>query len=506
NNGISVTSSVRLLASNTSIADSSSNDWELATNAEATSINVSFAWDGVTCDLTSRLVVRNYLTVRIVNQAHDPLKGADVTVTDNNYTVYATEHYSGTDPRTDHDGRIAPLLLTDRIYDGSNQATQNWTNASAWYDGNETTVEVNMSTSHVEEIVVKVSLEGIVFVDDDNAGDPQMNGSLEHPYDTIHRGIDNATDGDTVRVFAGLYEESIVVDREVTITGNGTETVIKADEDHDGILVDAANVTLRSLQINRSAGSATGVNVTNAGRNCTLVHLSIRGFPTGVRLSGARNITIRDLTVWNPITGIILTGVHHARITDSVLAGRDIDRSRTALDISDSDNVTVGNCSIDTFRSAILADNTSDIVVRDGGIKDVERSVYLTGSGEGLTVEHNTIDNATEGIYVGNTSAGARAVRIEGNDLSNITRWAILINGSTTVRVLWNNVSRADGVVVTSCNDTYVENNTIDNTTLGLRMDGIIGSRAANNTIRDVEDNGMEVLSSRPGIGGAPPF
>ena len=44
------------------------------------------------------------------------------------------------------------------------------------------------------ESVVVSAAGATIYVDDNNAGSPTMDGSLGDPYDTIQKGIDNATE------------------------------------------------------------------------------------------------------------------------------------------------------------------------------------------------------------------------------------------------------------------------------------------------------------------------
>lgn len=46
----------------------------------------------------------------------------------------------------------------------------------------------------------------------------------EAEYTRIQDAIDNSTDGDTIRVWAGVYNESIRMNRSLSLIGNGTET------------------------------------------------------------------------------------------------------------------------------------------------------------------------------------------------------------------------------------------------------------------------------------------
>jgi len=51
-----------------------------------------------------------------------------------------------------------------------------------------------------------------LYVDGYNADGP-WDGTIEHPYQFIQQAIDNASDGDTIYVFNGVYDERIKVDK-----------------------------------------------------------------------------------------------------------------------------------------------------------------------------------------------------------------------------------------------------------------------------------------------------
>ncbi len=91
--------------------------------------------------------------------------------------------------------------------------------------------------------------EGI-YVDGDNAGDPDMDGSYTHPFDTIQAGIDLANSGDQVNIDAisgdGIYDEAVSLKSGVKIIGNNWNGGVgkpKVTSSSAGRVLDGYNVS-----------------------------------------------------------------------------------------------------------------------------------------------------------------------------------------------------------------------------------------------------------------------
>ena len=74
---------------------------------------------------------------------------------------------------------------------------------------------------------------------------------------TIQAAIDAAGMGDTINVAAGTYPESINVNKEVSIIGGGSTTIIQPTLDTDGITITANNVLIKDLKV---TASNSGIN------------------------------------------------------------------------------------------------------------------------------------------------------------------------------------------------------------------------------------------------------
>jgi parallel beta-helix repeat protein len=88
----------------------------------------------------------------------------------------------------------------------------------------------------------------IIYVDDDNIEGP-WDGSLEHPYQHIQDGIDNASAGDTVFVFSGFYLR-IMIDKPLFLIGqHREETIIEVSTTYPGIWIMTDGASIRNFTI-----------------------------------------------------------------------------------------------------------------------------------------------------------------------------------------------------------------------------------------------------------------
>lgn len=99
------------------------------------------------------------------------------------------------------------------------------------------------------------------YVDDDGEGD----------FTTIQSAIDDADDGDTIEVFAGIYNENLIVNKTVTLIGNGSQnTSIVGDGTGDVVSITANGVYMEAFRVSGSGGNPhAAVNVTSDSNTLT---------------------------------------------------------------------------------------------------------------------------------------------------------------------------------------------------------------------------------------------
>jgi parallel beta-helix repeat protein len=100
-----------------------------------------------------------------------------------------------------------------------------------------------------------------IYVDDDNTIGP-WDGSIQHPYNSITDAVNIAVSNQDIFVYSGEYNESIIINKNVKITGeNKTETIIKGSieiKQTSGVIFSQFSITKNDQS--PSASSALTLN------------------------------------------------------------------------------------------------------------------------------------------------------------------------------------------------------------------------------------------------------
>ena len=83
----------------------------------------------------------------------------------------------------------------------------------------------------------------IIYVDDDGTSD----------YTRIQDAIDNSSDGDTIYVYSGNYDENIVIEKSITLIGeNRNNTIIQGDDINNTVTITSNFVDISGFNISIS--------------------------------------------------------------------------------------------------------------------------------------------------------------------------------------------------------------------------------------------------------------
>jgi parallel beta-helix repeat protein len=125
--------------------------------------------------------------------------------------------------------------------------------------------------------------ESTIYVDANNTNGP-WDGSLEHPYQYIQDGIDNACYDDTVFVFHGTYHESIVIYKDsIEVVGERrNDTIIDGQGYGTCVRFTSEYSSLRNFTIQHSGKQKNDSAITFDGKHCAAFKNIIRDSHYGV--------------------------------------------------------------------------------------------------------------------------------------------------------------------------------------------------------------------------------
>lgn len=112
---------------------------------------------------------------------------------------------------------------------------------------------VNTDNSKNHNTFIKQQLRGItIYVDGNNTEGP-WDGTMDHPYQYVQDGVDNANNGDTVFVFKGLYIENVWIYDSINLVGeNKEDTIIDANATGSCINIESNYVNVSKFTLQNS--------------------------------------------------------------------------------------------------------------------------------------------------------------------------------------------------------------------------------------------------------------
>ena len=315
-----------------------------------------------------------------------------------------------------------------------------------------------------------------ITVADDGSGD----------FMTIQDGINNASAGDTVRVYEGRFFEHIIVNRTISLIGNATgETIIDGDGTGIVVRVTAPDVVLMGFDAVRGGGNWNDVGILVEASNCSISGVACSGNDRdGIKVKGADNTLLIDvLTSSNENAGIILEGT-----TGSTLTGvqSSFNRGAGLTLTSGATGNTIRNSTIsgndrgihfvgsedNTIIRNVISGNTNwNIGLQSSGSISILENVLTEGNGTGIYIEESPQPTITGNDCSGSDEYGiwlynSPGATITGNDCEGRSYGLFLDHQSHGAVVSGNTFSNTTGIgvsVVSSNNNSFTNNLVIGN-------------------------------------------
>lgn len=260
-----------------------------------------------------------------------------------------------------------------------------------------------------------------ITVDDDGGGD----------YVTIQDAIENATDGDTVRVFEGVYEENIEINIAINLIGNGSSfSTIHGSESGPIVKIDNDWIHLTGFTISGSENVSKGIIVNS--NNVTISHNSISSH-TGIALNHAHDNSIFDNTFLDcEDTAIILENS-----IGNTIRNNQFQNTTHGIEISSSDSTRISGNVLKDIEDGIDVQHSVNVVVLDNEISGAEQNGISIRYCDQAGVRNNTCINSTIGLEI---KEGANN-HIDSNQLGSNSQAGIFILDSIDNRIMNNTIT-----------------------------------------------------------------
>ncbi|MBN1374239.1 hypothetical protein JW962_02815 [Candidatus Dojkabacteria bacterium] len=278
-------------------------------------------------------------------------------------------------------------------------------------------------------------------------------------YDTIQEAINASSNGDTVQVTAGTYSGNIIIDKEITLQGNGNgtdplvDTILSSNSGAAAITVTASNVNIGNLRVTpvNSAGIQVGI-MTNSpvgGDPIAISNLTISdvmvigpatyfGTETEIGLKVMVHGTVNGLTISNSAFNNLHYGIYFAKNPAGANPSPDTTSNVNTVLITDSSfdsngfkGIYVEKLSNATFTNISASNNgqntTSGLAAHNAGI-DIN---LKNGNYSNITFNNPTVTGNGLGVTQGKGIAIKGRNDTAGYGLNTTTLDLVTINGGT---------------------------------------------------------------------------
>jgi hypothetical protein len=281
-------------------------------------------------------------------------------------------------------------------------------------------------------------------------------------YDSIQNAVENATAGDTVVVCDGTYDETVTVDKPLTLRASDGSDVLLAGD------------TL--------PGGATAITVESSAAGTVVEGFEATGFGTVVAVSSASDTVIRDLVANDSDGGVAVLADGTDALSNVTVRNVTLDDATTGVRVSAADGATVSDVTV--YRNVI---NGSDVGVEVDGASSVPL--------EGVDVRQNLVANATTAGVRTTSSTDPTGVRVTRNFLQDNAIGVENANTGTTLTAWlnhWGDDSGPSGGAVDPVT-TEPADGSGDAVSADVNFDPWIGKGACTDPqVRNVTDRTLE--------------
>jgi parallel beta-helix repeat protein len=363
-----------------------------------------------------------------------------------------------------------------------------------------------------------------------------VGGSGPGNFTKIKDALKNASDGDTIFVFNGTYNEILYVNKSINLIGeNKSSTIINGIGSYDVVNIVSSLVTVQNFTINNSGkyGTDSGVKINGVIHNVSIINNVISDNKVGICVGNEHSnkkinhVCLEGNIIKNNFYGVALYVTYFTRISNNTFIGNGllIPKAYTR------DNIVVNN-TVNGLPLLYLVEQSNKIIQEKAGQIILVKCDNITISSQHFdktcevcielfisrdcNIIGNNISNKYFGIYLLNSERN----NLRNNFLKNVSTGFYLLNADKN-KISFNSVNNCRySAYFYRADQNVVSNNSFTDCLMGIRSydsnynifsfnliancseDGIYLSFSCNfnqflnNTIKNCRYKGIYILGS----------
>ncbi|MCK5631643.1 right-handed parallel beta-helix repeat-containing protein [Candidatus Bathyarchaeota archaeon] len=230
-------------------------------------------------------------------------------------------------------------------------------------------------------------------------------GEIHVPYDqaTIQEAVDAADPGDTIIVHSGIYNESIVIDKELVLDGVDQTAVIDGEGTGTVINVNSSNVVVKNFTIQNAGGDWSQRDSGIYARDmefCYFESNHIENCRLGIYLWMSSHIEVASNTLIGNVEGLRLDGSSNNSISYNTIAENDWN---LVLSSDSRQNDVKGNhVANGTYSGIHIQMWSNNNTIYGNKIENCGTGVLLSQSNNN-TLYHNSFIDNTDQAWIGSS-------------------------------------------------------------------------------------------------------
>jgi parallel beta-helix repeat protein len=333
-------------------------------------------------------------------------------------------------------------------------------------------------------------------------------------YNTIQEAVVAASNGDTIYIKPGEYNEEVILNRSLTLmplTGESGPIILKGDGLETGITITAEGCSLEGLTVQDFAGPALYVQ---SNQNSIKKNVFKNANPA-ILVRGSHGNSIAENKIMDSQGGVALW----ENSSDNLVQENEILDCNVSIVVRDAAKNKILRNKISDAYWGIWLDNAGGSLIDSNDIRSKRYGIWLLNSSAVNVAENrvnieNSASVTANGIYLVNASGtllqsneingGSIALAISSSKNGRLmdnaivgSSNAVIIRDSTSQEFDRNRINGVEyGIMMENSSGNSIKQNTIDNSTIGIELATSRQNNIAENQLSGIEDTAVQITSS----------